>query len=250
MKTKGLAITVGAAALAGGIGYLAARSPETVLKLGSLMGIQTSNGEGNALLGSRRENSCSADAVEGKVIEIVRSAVPYYLLLRASEAKARALNEEIKQKLLEQAHAAESMCTEQFADEIHSDLTEAGVPDVEFDSLASVDLCRGAGNSKLIECNTAVRPTMNKFQRCFDANKPRWTTAEHDQAQATSAANYSLSAIRTTSVDASVDSRKCTAILKAVLPSDWGAGEEEISYTVERTSDGGLYIKLLSGDKL
>lgn len=71
-----------------------------------------------------------------------------------------------------------------------------------------------------------------------------------NRIHAMSNAKFELEAIRTTSIDPNVGSKICTANLTATLPENWGQGAEELSYKIEKTSNGDFYITLLNVDNL
>jgi hypothetical protein len=71
-----------------------------------------------------------------------------------------------------------------------------------------------------------------------------------NRIHAMSNAQLKLEAIRTTSIDPNVGSKICTANLTAKLPEDWGQGAEELSYKIEKTSEGDFYVTLLNVSNL
>lgn len=55
---------------------------------------------------------------------------------------------------------------------------------------------------------------------------------------------FSLADIRTESKDADTGKVSCDSTIHAKLDDDWGESTKELPYTVERTSDGKLYVTL------
>ena len=66
--------------------------------------------------------------------------------------------------------------------------------------------------------------------------------ADADFAKAAEAASYSLETVRITSKDEATHKLTCAASLQAVLPGDWGNLQREVSFTVEKTTKGELYV--------
>jgi len=62
------------------------------------------------------------------------------------------------------------------------------------------------------------------------------------KARAFAGASYSLDVIRLKSRDATTGAVSCAADLHAVLPEGTGSAKEPITYEVEQTSDGKLYV--------
>ena len=53
--------------------------------------------------------------------------------------------------------------------------------------------------------------------------------------------SYTLDTIRITNRDPQTKKVECIAILRGDIP-DWGSADKEITYSVEQTSDGGIYV--------
>lgn len=99
-----------------------------------------------------------------------------------------------------------------------------------------------ATSDQLVPCMEQSRQPLRTIQDQVDARVRTATRAVYDKAV------WELSAIRTQAKDKDTGKVSCLTNLKVTLPPTWdGATKTDLPYTVEKTSDGKLYVTLDAG---
>ena len=77
------------------------------------------------------------------------------------------------------------------------------------------------------------------------AGKACYDNADAKADQAGQRATYSIKNIRLEGRDPTTGAVTCNATLHADLADNFGSGEEEVSYKIEKMEDGGLHIDMV-----